>query len=262
MIYFRCLNRSNQCSKLEKYILFGNETSAQVTVKQGSCFNLSVIFHFNYKQMKVQHTHLMLDKWWLTLIYVWDLETKPPKFIFIKMRGDLSTISKHKRTEDHGGPELKYVASYTILCLGFYLRHSYHIDMHNMLKYICYLSSVNCYSSPVSMLKAMWAPGVQHLYCNMFINLSARWKNGDVIINSASLLSRRMQLLIKEEVGRPAGIKWAFHLTEGSAAVGLTWALSVHLLNPMTGNWGIITTFPSSGIILKYSILKDKSQKM
>lgn len=115
VVYFRCLNRSNQCSKLEKYILFGNETSAQVTVKQGPCFNLSVIFHFNYKQMKVQRTRLILDKWCLPLIYMWDLETKPPIFIFIKMRGDLFTTSKHKRTEDFGGPELKYGASCTIL---------------------------------------------------------------------------------------------------------------------------------------------------
>ncbi len=103
----------------------------------------------------MQHTHLMLDKWCLPLIYVWDLETKPPIFIFIKMRGDLFTTLNHKRTEDLSGPELKYVASYTILCLGFYLRHSYHIDMHSMLKYICYLFLVNYYSSPVSMLKAM-----------------------------------------------------------------------------------------------------------
>lgn len=100
----------------------------------------------------------------------------------------------------------------------------------------------------------MWATVVQHLYCNMFINLSARWKNRDVIIHSAGLLSRRMQLLIKEEVRRPAGIKWAFHLTEGSAAVGLTSALSVHLLNLMTGNGGMITTFfPAVESFLKIS---------
>lgn len=68
-------------------------------------------------------------------------------------------------------------------------------------------------------------------------------ENRDDIKHSAGLLSRRMQLLIKEEVSRPAGIKWAFHLTEGSAAVGLTSALFVHLLNPVTGNCGIITTF-------------------
>lgn len=66
-----------------------------------------VIFHFNCKQMKVQHTHLMLDKWCLPLIYVQDLETKPPEFIFIKMKGDLLTISKDKLTEDLGGLQFK-----------------------------------------------------------------------------------------------------------------------------------------------------------
>lgn len=104
--------------------------------------------------MKVQRTHLMLDKWCLPLIYVWDLETKPPISIFIKMRGDLFTTSKHKRTKDLGGPELNllHLIQY---CVGFYLMHSYHIDMHNMLKYICYLSLVNFYSSTVSILKGM-----------------------------------------------------------------------------------------------------------
>jgi len=55
--------------------------------------------------MKVQHTHLMLDEFCVPLIYVWDLKTKPPVFIFIKMGGDLF-ITKHKHTEDLVGPEV------------------------------------------------------------------------------------------------------------------------------------------------------------
>lgn len=65
--------------------------------------------------MKVQHMHLMLDKWCVPLIYVWDLETKPPIFIFIKMGEDLF-CTKHKHTEDLGGPEFQYVLSCTVFC--------------------------------------------------------------------------------------------------------------------------------------------------
>lgn len=56
----------------------------------------------------------MLDEWCVPLIYVWDLETKPPIFIFIKMGGDLC-ITKHKHTEDLGGPEVECVASCTAM---------------------------------------------------------------------------------------------------------------------------------------------------
>lgn len=43
-------------------------------VKQGPQF-LALLSFFNLiAQMKVQHTHLMLDEWCVPLIYVWDLE--------------------------------------------------------------------------------------------------------------------------------------------------------------------------------------------